>query len=248
MRKKFACESGVLSLEASIVLPIFLFLMLFMYSLLIVFEARNDIAHVVLSTANSLALEAYEGSELGESGNITQWIYEDFGNDDSEFTDHRKWYVTEENTGGSNSSESDGENAGGSSGGGFRDGAFGDGDGSNSSESGGEDAGGSSGGGFRGDAFGGGGGGSRVGDSLLTEAIKDRFLAYLTDGNIGQAERILKRYHISGGVNGLDFSGSYLDGDDLHVVISYTLEYEFNAFGLGTVKMSQSACSKLWKE
>lgn len=196
MKKWNERESGLLSLEASIALTIFIFLMLFMYSFFTVFEARNDIAHVVLSTANSLALDAFENSTVGDSGNISQIIYDIYGmlvNEKNDFTDYRTWY---------------------------------------------EDA----------PADGSGGEGS-LGNSVFHEVLRDRFLAYLTDGDASQAEVVLDRYHIVGGIEGLDFSGSYVDGNDrLHVVVRYTLKYEFNAFGLETIEMEQSACSKLWKD
>lgn len=195
MKKKTGKESGLLSLEASIALTIFIFLMLFMYSFFVVFEARNEIAHVTLSTANSLALDAFENTTVGQSGNISQIIYNIYGsatNGDTQFTDYRTWY--------DDATVTDDE-------------------------------------------------GNTSLSANFSEVIKDRFLAYLTDGDLSQADALLERLHIVGGVEGLDFSGSYIDEEDrLYVCVRYTLKYEFNMFGLETLNMEQSACSKLWKD
>lgn len=202
MEKRNRTESGLLSLEASIALTIFIFLMLFVYSFFAVFEARNDIAHVVLSTANSLALDAFENTTVGESGNISQVIYNIYGsktNENSPFTDYRQWYDVVEVEEGEDEAKTKEK--------------------------------------------------AKKQKTLFDEVIKDRFLAYLTDGDVAQADAIMKRYHVVGGKDGLDFSGSYVDEKNrLHVVVRYTLEYEFNMFGLGTIDMEQSACSKLWKD
>ena len=46
-------EKGSISLEACIVVPMFIFLMLFMYSFFSFFIARNEIGHAVLATAKA---------------------------------------------------------------------------------------------------------------------------------------------------------------------------------------------------
>ena len=191
MKRKKNGESGLLSLEASIVLTIFIFLMLFMYSFFVVFEARNEMAHLVLSTANSLALDTYASDKMDNSNTAAKVIYSIYSitvNDDNQFTDTRKWYQTTE-----------------------VDGAV-------------------------------------VQNTAFAEVVEDRFIAYLTDGDEKKAEEILDKLNIVNGREGLDFSGSYVSGNNLYVTVSYTIEYEFNLFGLGTLKMEQSACSKLWKQ
>ena len=199
MKKLFKKEEGLLSLEASICLTIFMFLMLFLYSFFVVFEARNTMGHNVLSTANSLALDAYATDKFSNADSITAILYDVYGdatNGLSDFADHSKWYE--------NSTVTDDD-------------------------------------------------GNETISAELQTAIKRRFLAYLTAGETGKnseetANKILKRYHIQNGVSGLDFSGSYVDSEDrLHVVLRYTMEYEYNPFGLGTVELEQSACSKIWK-
>ena len=191
MKKRQKKESGVLTLEACIALTSFIFMMLFLYSFFILFEARNEMAHVTLATANSLSLDAIENTGLGASGNITQLVFSIYGavkDDNTQFTDFRQWHVPVEKEDGA--TELSGDFAG---------------------------------------------------------AIKDRFLAYLTNGDLSKADQVLKRYHIIGGVDGLDFSESKVDGKNLYIVVKYTVEYEFNPFGLGTVNMKQSACSRIWE-
>lgn len=104
MGKKIKNEKGLLSLEACIAVTIFIFLMLFLYSFFVVFEVRNEMGHVTLATANSMALDAYENDTLGESDTIGQIFYNVYGqatNSQNDFTDFRKWYddstVTDEN-------------------------------------------------------------------------------------------------------------------------------------------------------
>lgn len=184
MEKEQNREQGLLSLEASIALTIFMFLMLFLYSFFVVFEARNEMAHVLLSTADSLSLDTYGNSALGESGTIGQvfyWLYGNSTNSQNDFTDHRIWY------------------------------------------------------------------GSPETDDTFQEVIQSRFIAYLTGGNAAMAEEILGRYHVKGGVDGLDFSSSRIEGGDLYLSVKYTLEYEFHVFNGGEVEFEQSVCSKLWE-
>ena len=93
--KKVTGEKGLLSLEACIAVTIFIFLMLFLYSFFVVFEARNRVAHAVLATANSMALDAYENETLGASGTISQILFSVYGQSADEvngFTSYRAWY------------------------------------------------------------------------------------------------------------------------------------------------------------
>lgn len=91
-RKK---EQGLLSLEACIAVTIFIFMMLFLYSFFVVFEVRNEMGHVTLSTANSMAFDPYENSTLGASDTVGQVFYNIYGqvtNSNNDFTDFRQWY------------------------------------------------------------------------------------------------------------------------------------------------------------
>ncbi|MCI9143766.1 MAG: hypothetical protein HFH87_14330 [Lachnospiraceae bacterium] len=193
MRKKRSGEKGLLSLEACITLPIFMFLMFFLYSFFVVFEARNEMAHVLLSTADSLSFDANENSGLGESGTVGQIIYGLYGsatNSNSDFTDYRTWYK-------STTAEDDQ--------------------------------------------------GNQTIDGTFEDIVRIRFIAYLTGGDSRKAEEMLKRYHVKGGVDGLDFSGSRVEDGKLYLSVRYTLEYEFRVFNGGEAQFEQSVCSRLWK-
>ena len=183
-------ESGLLSLEASISVTIFIFLMLFFYSFFVVFEVRNEIGHVTLSTANSMALDAFENETIGNSDTFAKFLYEVYGqntNSMSDFSAYRRWYETVDDKG------------------------------------------------------------KTTMNKEFSGVIKDRFIAFLTGGNKGDAENILKRYHVVDGVNGLDFSGSYVSDDNLYLSVKYKIEYEFNVFNLLNLEFEQHVCSKLWK-
>lgn len=90
-------------------------------------------------------------------------------------------------------------------------------------------------------------GGNTTLSTEFEDVIKTRFIAYLTSGDADKADEIFERYHIIGGVDGLDFSGSYVSDGKLYLSVKYEIEYEFNAFGLGNNKFEHKACSKLWK-
>ena len=90
-------------------------------------------------------------------------------------------------------------------------------------------------------------------DEDVAQAVKTRFIGYLTGGDQSgkdatvKADEILRKLNIKDGLSGLDFSGSYVQNGTLYVVLKYNLEYDFNIWGLGTVEVEQKACSKLWK-
>lgn len=195
MRKSRADERGLLSLGACISVTIFIFLMLYMYSFFVVFEARNAIGHAVLATANSLSLDAYANNAEGKYDKLENSI-KDFLNkifelpsQATDFSDESKWYDDSTVTGAD---------------------------------------------------------GSVSASADFSNAIKRRFLAYLGGGDSKRADEVLRRYHIQNGVEGLDFSGSRVEGKNLYLTVRYTIEYEFQVFGLEGVRMEQSACSKLW--
>lgn len=99
-------ERGLLSLEACIAVTIFIFLMLFMYSYFVVFEARNAVAHAMLATANSLSLDAYASNTLRNDevmNAVFDSVYGQAANILNDFNDNRKWYddsVVENGNGG----------------------------------------------------------------------------------------------------------------------------------------------------
>lgn len=211
--KKIISEKGLLSLEASIVVTLFMFMMLFLYSFFIVFEARNEMAHVLLSTSNSLSLDSYEISKLKSSGDLSQLLTQIYGglNGDSDgFVSNNRWTDMKVY-------EVDGNKWNG-------DIYF------PSSE------------GLEADDY----DNSAVYSSVFGNEIKDRFFAYLSGGYESDVEATLKRLHVKGGKDGLDFTGTHLSDGNLYLSLKYTLEYEYKIPGLEDMTFQQSVCSKLW--
>lgn len=81
----------------------------------------------------------------------------------------------------------------------------------------------------------------------IAAAVKTRFIGYLAGGDETEADEMLIRMNVVDGLDGLDFSGSYVANDTLYIVLKYKLEYDFNIWDLGTIDVEQTACSKLWK-
>jgi hypothetical protein len=67
MIKYLKNESAVISLEACIVLPIFIFVMMFMYGFMVMFTGQNTVAHALVQTAESLSLDSYAAERLDEN-------------------------------------------------------------------------------------------------------------------------------------------------------------------------------------
>jgi hypothetical protein len=59
MKKIHTNQNGTVSLEACIVVTLFIFFMLFLYSLFILFLAHNSIGHAILESSESLSLDSY---------------------------------------------------------------------------------------------------------------------------------------------------------------------------------------------
>lgn len=215
--KRVKSEKGLLSLEASICLTIFIFLMLYLYSFFVVFEARNEMAHVLLATNNSMTLDIYENDKMGNSGKISAILYEIYGN----INPNEDGFVSTEQWNQILSSDVDGVWNGTI----YVEQTHADSDVTEEDDYGKQ---------------------AQI-SSVLTNVIKERFVAYLAGGDLGEANRILEKYHIVGGIDGLDFSGTHIKSGKLYLSIRYTIEYEFNMFGLGELEMEQSCCSKLWK-
>lgn len=212
----FKKENGVVSLEASISVTIFLFLMLFLYSFFVVFEARNDMAHAVLATCDSLALDPYESGKHSNSGDLSQVLYAIYGavsGDANGFYSTADW-ANVRNFGFDETSW---------------DGAIYV-EGTDESN-------------LLPDDF----GNAATTSSTLKSVIEERFLAYFAGGSVAEANKILEHYNVVGGWSGLDFSESKVASGKISIKVKYTMEYEFNMFGLGVVEMEHSASSKIWK-
>ncbi|MCR5460137.1 MAG: hypothetical protein K6F51_09595 [Acetatifactor sp.] len=182
MKKIMYKDDGLLSIEACVSLTIFMLFMLFFYGLFVVFEVRNAMGHAVLSTANSLAMDKVQNTELGDADTIVKpifhMVYGDLEDSSNGFATTDRWYET---------------------------------------------------------------------GADLEDELKTRFCAYLAGGDESRAEKILEKYHIQGGKDGLDFSKSKVENNKLYIVLDYTVEYEYKVFNQIGLKFEQAACSRIWE-
>lgn len=61
-------ESGILSLEAAMLMPLFIMLMLFIYGFMIFFAGSQLMSHAALQTAQSLSLDSYSNEKIASAG------------------------------------------------------------------------------------------------------------------------------------------------------------------------------------
>lgn len=145
-----------------------------------VFEARNEVAHTLLTTSDSLALDGFANESVKDSSaqGLLYKLYGKMADSNGTYIETDKWYDDEKQ---------------------------------------------------------------------VQQTVKTRFLAYLSGGDETEADRILEELNIVGGFDGLDFSKCKVDGDDIYLEVSYTLQYEFQVFGLDELEFRHSCTSKLWK-
>jgi len=84
-------------------------------------------------------------------------------------------------------------------------------------------------------------------NTTIAKAIKTRFVGYLTGGDESAADELLKNMNVVNGLNGLDFTSSYIANDTLYIVLKYELEYDFKLANVGNIPVEQTTCSKLWR-
>lgn len=98
-------EQGVVSLEACIVLPIFLLLLLFFYGFIVFFTGHHILSHTLIQSAQSLSLDPYATERLSEDleeeegcGDLIEAVYAGaFTGGDKYFSSNEKWYNGENN-------------------------------------------------------------------------------------------------------------------------------------------------------
>jgi hypothetical protein len=94
-------EKGVITLEASIVVPIFVFIVLFFYGFFMFFSGEMTMSHALIQSAESLSLDPYATERLGENtvesgGDLVTAIYSSLTTDEnSYFSSSEKWYSGE---------------------------------------------------------------------------------------------------------------------------------------------------------
>lgn len=99
-------QRGSVTLETSIVLPIFIFLFLFIYGLFSVVSAQNKMTHALIQSTKSLSLDSYltenveSASEAGTKfwGGVSDMVLDIVRiNNDPNFTSQTDWYSTSTN-------------------------------------------------------------------------------------------------------------------------------------------------------
>lgn len=96
-------EKGVISLEACIMVPVFIFIILFVYGIMIMFMGQQLMVHALFQSAQSLSLDSYalELVSSAEHSNGEQLIQDLYtgawsaGADRPYFTSSQKWYAGE---------------------------------------------------------------------------------------------------------------------------------------------------------
>lgn len=81
----------------------------------------------------------------------------------------------------------------------------------------------------------------------VVEAVRKRFIGYFSGGDESKAEEMLTQMRVVDGLDGLDFSATKIENDELQITVKYKLRYEFTIGNLGKVDVEQSTSSKLWK-
>lgn len=97
MRKMVQGHKGIISLEACIVVPIFMILILFIYSFFVIFTAQNQIAHSLLQSSQSVSLDPYKTETIGVApgdwpGSLSDILIEFLESDDEYYKSDSKWY------------------------------------------------------------------------------------------------------------------------------------------------------------
>lgn len=77
---------------------------------------------------------------------------------------------------------------------------------------------------------------------------KMRFIGYFSGGDEEKAESLLQIVGVENGLNGLDFSESYIDeNNDLHISVKYTQRFIFDMGGNLTFQQSMGAVAHMWE-
>lgn len=176
-------ESGMISLEACIVVPIFIFLVMFMYGFIVMFMGDSLMAHSLIQSSKSLSLDSYATNmfDSGEETSNGEFIVEiyagalSFGDED--FASTEKWYEDED---------------------------------------------------------------------MLLEEVERRFLGFLCGGDTAKADELLEYVGVEDGLDGLDFSGSKIDGDDLIINVKYNQEFIYDFQGLASFERERTVRVKMW--
>lgn len=93
---------GSISLEACIVLPIFIFVLMFFYGFIVFFSGHQLLSHTLIQSAQSLALDPFaterleiSWEEMEDGSNLIEAMYAEALGGDEYFSSNKKWYSEE---------------------------------------------------------------------------------------------------------------------------------------------------------
>lgn len=91
---KFRNDSGSLTLEACIVVPIFIIIMLFVNGFFIMFMGQQIITHTIVQSAKSLCLDPYAAQRVAADAEdkLGEMALDIFGAGDIGHSSNEKWY------------------------------------------------------------------------------------------------------------------------------------------------------------
>lgn len=96
-------KEGVISLEACIVLPIFIFVLMFFYGFMVFFSGHQLLSHSLIQSAQSLSLDPFATERLETSwedmedgSDLIQALYAEALGGDDYFSSNEKWYEENE--------------------------------------------------------------------------------------------------------------------------------------------------------
>lgn len=95
-------NSGVVSLEACIVLPIFFFLIMFFYGFMFLFAGEQIVNHALIQSAVSLSLDSYSVYKLEGLTNVDEMLLKALDyvmqGDETPHSSREKWYSNQSDT------------------------------------------------------------------------------------------------------------------------------------------------------
>lgn len=94
-------DQGVVSLEACIVLPIFIFVLMFFYGFMVFFSGHQLLSHSLIQSAQSLSLDPFATERLNTSWDemkngkdLVEALYaQQLTSQDKYFSSNEKWYT-----------------------------------------------------------------------------------------------------------------------------------------------------------
>lgn len=179
---KAKSENGTITLEACIVVPVFILLIMFVYGLMVMFLGNHAMTHALVQCAESLSLDSYatdmlDAGDAVSTGSVLKKIYKDVTQYGSEnFSSSEKWYD----------------------------------------------------------------GGDVEGE------IENRFLGFIADGSLNDADEWLEMFGVQDGFSGLDFSGSSVENGVLTINVKYTQEFVYGTEDLAAFDRELTVKAKMW--